>query len=487
MSALALKPNAHIVDVLGNVIGRDQPIMRMEKALELTSLIKPEDFLNDDVVFFDPFCKAGEILLACAFHSCYHKGLSKGHLMDSSLVFEELYTSKRYFALAPDERHHRLSLRTFLGNTYSHDERYNSVIRDGHYVSEVDGKLDKAKFEKEFEVMLDYIKQNSKKKKIIAVGNPPYQENDGGFGGSASSVYNYFVEKMMDSKDISECLVVIPSRWFTTGKGASQFRERVLGSSSIRSIQHFKHSKSVFPTVDVLGGVCFFHHDSSHNGPVEFGDADTSTQIDLSECDIILDDPRGYNLVEKVSANWKGKYTSEEAWAVRPFAIRTNYFVQNKPLPDGHKNAVSCFTKRRKILNANIKDIPKNVDKINEWQVAVPSAYAPGSKEGVRRVTLPVSQYFLIPKGFITTETYNVVASFKSKTEAENFRHYLTLDLPRYLLGLRKVTQHVYKGQWNWVPFVDAKKAWTDEEVFALFKITKEEQKHIKKKLLEWS
>lgn len=486
MSALAIKPTAHVVDVLGNVIGRDQPIMRMEKALELTALINSNHFTSDDVVFFDPFCKAGEILLSCAFHSCSQKGISRGGLLDMAEVFNELYKSNRYFAMAPDERHHRLSLRTFLGNTHSHDENHNRIIRDGHYVSEVDGKLDKEKFERELKSMIEYIKTTSKKSKIIAVGNPPYQENDGGFGGSASSVYNYFVEKMMDSKEINECVVVIPSRWFTTGKGAAQFRERVLGSSTIKAIQHFKHSKSVFPTVDVLGGVCFFHHDSSYDGPVQYSDGDSSTEIDLSRCDIILDDPKGYDLVKKVESNWTGKYTSEVAWAVRPFAIRTNYFVKNKPLPDGHKDAVPCFTKRRKIFNANIKDI-KNGDKVNEWQVAVPSAYAPGSKEGVRRVTLPINQFFIIPRGYITTETYNVVASFKTKSEAENFMNYLTLDLPRYLLGLRKVTQHIYKGQWSWVPLVDAKKSWTNEEVFSLFKITKDEQKHIAKKLKEWS
>ena len=486
MSALAIKSTAHVVDVLGNVIGRDQPIMRIEKALELTALISPNDLISDDVVFFDPFCKAGEILLSCAFHSCYQKGKSKGSLLDITEVFNELYKSNRYFAIAPDERHHRLSLRTFLGNTHSHDQTLARIIRDGHYVSEIDGKLDKEKFEREFNSMIQYIKAASKKSKIIAVGNPPYQENDGGFGGSASSVYNYFVEKMMDSSDIDECIVVIPSRWFTTGKGASQFRERVLASSTIKAIRHFKHSKSVFPTVDVLGGVCFFHHDSSYHGKVQFSDADSSTKIDLSKCDIILDDPRGYDLVKKVESNWSGKYTSEVAWAVRPFAIRTNYFTNNAPLPDGHKDAVPCFTKRRKILNANIKDI-KNAAKVNDWQVAVPSAYAPGSKEGVRRVTLPVNQFFIIPKGYITTETYNVVASFKTKSEAVNFMNYLTLDLPRYLLGLRKVTQHIYKGQWNWVPLIDAKRPWTNDEIFSLFRITKEEQGHIAKKLKEWS
>lgn len=485
MVALELKPTAHVVDVLGNVIGRDQPILRMEKALEMVALLGEDVFEDEEVVFFDPFCKAGELLLACAFLSC--KAKFKKKLLDLEVITKEIYNSNRYFGMAPDERHHRLSLRTFLGNEISHDEKYNNIIRDGHYVSEKDGRLDQDKFEKEFKYMIDYIKSKAGNKKIIAVGNPPYQENDGGFGGSATAVYNYFVEKLMDQNDISEVMVVIPSRWFTTGKGTADFRDRIVKSKNVKMIKHFKHSKSVFPTVDVLGGVCFFHYDKNYNGKIEFCDEVNSTKIDLSSSDIILDDPKGYELSEKIKRQWSGEYVSSIAWTVRPFGIRTFYFDRNGTTDEKSKKAIPCFTKRRKILFANIDDITRNKSKIDEWKVAVPKAYAPGSKLGVRRVTLPVNQYFIIPKGYITTETYNVVGSFKTKKEADNFLNYLKTDFARYFLGLRKVTQDIYKNQWEWLPLVDLQEDWTDDKLNKLFKISKEEQVHIKKKVQEWS
>ncbi len=483
MSALVLKPTAHVVDVLGNVIGRDQPILRMEKALEMVSVLGEDVFSDDNVVFFDPFCKAGELLLACAFHSCWSKSKGKSQLLDMEMVFKEIYQSNRYYGLAPDERHHRLSMRTFLGNTHSHNESFNQIIRDGHYLSEIDGRLDKEKFEKEFISMIDYIDQKSKGKKIIAVGNPPYQENDGGHGGSAKAVYNLFTEALMDSEKISEFVLVIPSRWFTTGKGAKDFRERVIRSTTTKTLHHFLNSKSVFPTVDVQGGVCFFHHKSDYNGETQFIMDGSSTMVNLGRFDIILDDPNGYDLIAKVKKHWSGDFVSKIAWTVRPWAIRTYYFERKKPLPDGHKNAVPCFSKRRKIMNADIKDIPKNIDKIEEWKVAVPKGYSLGS----RRVTLPTTQFFIVPKGHITTETYNIVGSFKKKSEAENFRNYLATNFGRYFLGLRKVTQDIYKMQWDWIPLVDVSQEWTDEKLFKMFKITKEEQEHIAKKLKEWS
>ncbi len=202
MSALVIKPTAHVVDVLGNVIGRDQPILRMEKALEMVALLGEKVFADDNVVFFDPFCKAGELLLACAFHSCWAKSKGEAKLLDLDMVFKEIYDSNRYFGLAPDERHHRLSMRTFLGNTHSHNENFNRIIRDGHYLSEIDGTLDKDKFEREFNSMIEYINSKAKNKKIVAVGNPPYQEADGGHGGSSSPIYPYFMDKIIASNKI---------------------------------------------------------------------------------------------------------------------------------------------------------------------------------------------------------------------------------------------------------------------------------------------
>ena len=72
----------HVVDILGNVVGRDQPIMLMAKAIELASELDPAVFMEDDAVFFDPFCKAGEILLACAILRCRAKS-KKRELIDA--------------------------------------------------------------------------------------------------------------------------------------------------------------------------------------------------------------------------------------------------------------------------------------------------------------------------------------------------------------------------------------------------------------------
>lgn len=485
MAANACKLSAHIVDILGNVIGRDQPILRIEKAMEMVSMLGDDVFSNDDVVFFDPFCKAGELLLACSIHCCWAKAKRKPKLLDVDMVIKEIYHSNRYFGLAPDERHHRLSIRTFLGNEHSHNKTFNHIIRDGHYLSEEDGTLDKNKFEMGINSMIAHINSKTKNKKIIVVGNPPYQEEDGGAQRSAKPIYNLFVEQLIASNIIDEFILVIPARWFAGGKGLDNFREAMITSRQIKHIEHFGKSGDVFPTVDIDGGVCFLHWDSKYDGDKTFNSDGTNITLNLTNFDIIPDDPGSHSILNKVFKKWSGKYVSDIAWTGKPFGLRTYWFERNALFDSTNADAVPCLYRNRKVGYVNKKIIKKNVDKLGEWKVCIPNAY--GGKKGDRRITLPPNQIFLLQSGWITTETYNVVGSFKAKKEADFFIKYLQSDFVRYLLGLRKITQHIPKERWAWVPLLTMDKLWTDDDLFNHFCFDSIERTHIRKKIIDWT
>ncbi|HHF7346945.1 TPA: Eco57I restriction-modification methylase domain-containing protein [Legionella feeleii] len=475
---------AHVVDILGNVVGRDQQIMTMEKARDLVSLLDKKDFTDEKVVFFDPFCKAGEVLLACAFSSCWHKSNLEGKPLALEHVKKELYESNRYFGLSPDERHHKLSLRTFLGNTNSHSEKYNQIIRNGNYLSEIDGRLDHDKFKGEFYKMLDYINSSSKPRKVIAVGNPPYQESDGGAGGSAKPIYNFFVETLMSSNVIDEFVLVIPARWFSAGKGLDTFRKKIMECNQIKSITYFEKAEEIFPTVQIKGGLCFLHWSlaSNESKPV-FITGVKQTSIDLAQYDIIPDDPYSTIIINKIiNSGQIHKFVSSIAWSGKPFGLRTYYFQRNESVNEKSPTAIKCYTAGRKIKYIERTSIIKNTDKIDLYKVVVPKAYG----KGMKRCTLPKHQIFILEKGDICTETYNVVGCYESRLLAENLQCYLQTDFARYLLGLRKITQDIPKDRWNWVPYVDISKKWTDRELSIHFGLTTEEQLHVKKKVEEW-
>lgn len=485
----AVKPlvhsTTHVVDILGNTVGRDQPIMTIEVALNLVSLIDKEVFLDDDVVFFDPFCKAGEILLACAIARCKHHAEETNGLVSVDTIEAELYRSNRYFALAPDERHHRLSLRTFLGNTHSHSENHTHIIRNGNYLSETDGKLNKEIFDKEFEDMIEYVKRTSGKSKVVAVGNPPYQESDGGFGKSAKNIYHFFAEALIASEHVQEFVLVIPARWFGGGKGLDGFRDTMMTTPHLENLRYFSKANEVFPTVDINGGVCFLHYNKSYEGPTNFMDKNHTEQIAFSEFDIIPDDPLAFGIIRKVKDRWTDEYVGDRAWSSKPFGLRTNFFDINRSINADAEGAVPCLVKGKVIKHVARERITKNTEFINHWKVSAPKA-AGGSK-GQRRSTVPVNQIFLVDRGTITTETYNIIDTFRTRAEAENFVNYLRTDFARYMVGLRKITQDLPPDRWNWVPYLDMSRSWSNEELYRFFRITREEQEHIRMKVEEWS
>ena len=485
MSALAIKPTTHIVDVLGSVIGRDQPILRMEKALEMVALLGEEVFADENVVFFDPFCKAGELLLACAFHSCWAKSKGQAKLLDVDMVMKEIYQSNRYFGLSPDERHHRLSTRTFLGNDHSHKKEFNHIIRDGHYLSEEDGTLDQQKFEKEFNSMIEYINSKVENRKIIAVGNPPYQEEDGGAQKSARPIYQLFVDKLISKKLVSDFVLVIPSRWFAGGKGLDNFRNQMMVSTQLKHIKHFERSGEVFPTVDIDGGVCFVNWQSSYNGRPTFSTNEHSIELNLTGYDIIPDDPMAYSLLEKMKSIWTDNWVSDVAWARKPFGLSTDYFQKNESENPNGKDVVKCIGRNKTINYIKKSDIPQKQDQINKYKVCIPGAY--GGKKGQRRKTLPASAIFIAKPGEILTETYMVIDTFDNEQQAKNLVTYLGTTFSRYFLGLRKITQHIPRERWAWVPYLDMSKEWTDESIYKIFKFSKDEVEHIKKKVQDWA
>lgn len=178
-------------------------------------------------------------------------------------------------------------------------------------------------------------KATSMGKKFYAViGNPPYQESDGGHEASAAPIYHLFVDQ---SKVIAERIsMVTPSRWFSGGKGLNAYRESMISDHHLKTLVDFPKLYEPFPTVKIRGGVSYFVWDSAYDGPclvqtMEGGKpASPAIKRYLDEYDVLIRRNEAIPILDKVAKH--GEPTLDKRISARkPFGLPTNYHGPSTP------------------------------------------------------------------------------------------------------------------------------------------------------------
>ena len=76
----------------------------------------------------------------------------------------------------------------------------------------------------------------------------------------------------------------------------------------------------------------------------------------------------------------------------------------------------------------------------------------------------------------ICSETYLVVGGgLKSKNEAENIISYMKTKFFRFLILLKKNTQHATSQVYSFVPMQDFSETWSDEKLYKKYGISEDE------------
>jgi len=304
----------------------------------------------------------------------------------------------------------------------------------------------------------------------VIIGNPPYQLNDGGFGRSASPIYQNFVHqaKKLGPKYLT---MIIPSRWFGGGKGLDSFREEMLNDDQIRKIVDYADASECFPGVDISGGICYFLWERDSHGPCEVlnmhnGVENTSVRA-LNEFKTFIRHGAAVSIIKKVVAQ-KEPAMSAQVSSSKPFGLRT--FV--RPAKKG--DIVLRWQKGEGPYSR--KDITTGTEMIDDWKVITSYvAYDHGGqpdKDGKRKV---FSKIEILPPGTICTETYLVIGSYKKEKQAKNLAKYMRTLFFRFLVSQFMYSHHITKDSYCLVPALDMNEEWTDEKLFAKYKLTKAE------------
>lgn len=488
--------NPDVLSCIAN-LSNDEVFTPPELANQMLDLLPPEIWSDPDATFLDPACKSGVFLREIAKRLI--DGLESEY-PDLQERLDHIY-KKQIFGIAITELTSLLSRRSLYCSKYPSSKysvvhfdsaegnvRFKNIHhawRDGRCVycganqTEYDRDETLEQYAYEF-IHLDDPKEALHMKFDVIIGNPPYQLSDGGNNASAMPIYQKFVEqaKKLNPRYL---VMITPSRWFSGGRGLDAYRASMLSDRRIRELVDYEDANECFPGVDMSGGVSYFLWERDYCGDctvvnMKNGKAD-SLERDLRRYDILIRSNQAVSIVDKVVAH-TDKFLSTYVSSQRPFGLRT----YAKPSDKGD------LTLRWRNGKGPIEssEITVGNEWIDKWKVIVSRVvyeHAGGTDaQGLRRV-LSVLEV-LGPKE-VCTETYIVVKTFESEKEAHNCMDYLALKFPRFLISQVASAQMVNRKSFAFVPDVDFKKSWTDEELYGQFGLDGHEVDYIESHIKE--
>lgn len=308
----------------------------------------------------------------------------------------------------------------------------------------------------------------------VIIGNPPYQLNVGVEKENyAIPIYHKFIQqaKKLHPRYLT---MIVPSRWFTGGRGLDNFREEMLNDSRIQYIKDFIDSKDVFPGVDVSGGVNYFLWSSSYNGPCEyvnvFNGQETKSLRKMNEYKVF---PRYNQSISLINAakQYGEKTLSPMISTQTPFGFITTYRGSEKDFPE----AIKLYSSGG-VTYVRKEDISRHKEWIEKYKVVFSKATCEhaGTPDKTGRYRVFSTMKLLLPNE-VCTQSYLVGGVFDKQAEADNYMSYLKTAFVRALMLPTLTSQDISADKFQFVPLQDFSKPWTDEELYKKYGLTDEE------------
>ena len=254
----------------------------------------------------------------------------------------------------------------------------------------------------------------------------------------------------------------------------------MLSDKSMRKLVDFENASSVFPGVDIAGGICYFLWDREHDGECEIVNEYDGVRVSslryLDEFTTFIRHSQSIPIIRKVidSEPESGRFLNEIVSPRNPFSLATNYAPKKKGTPCWFTQKIG----RRFAFKADVNDKFRLLDK---WKLLIPKAPIAGQTD----FSKPVGFYYdgnvrLARPGECCTDSWLVACSFSTQKEVLSFKSYLFTKLFRFLLLQTVVSQDVTREKFAFVPDLGKYDVeYNDEMLRERWGITEDEWKFI--------
>lgn len=310
----------------------------------------------------------------------------------------------------------------------------------------------------------------------VIIGNPPYQLGSDG-GTRDVPIYQHFVEqaKKLEPRFLS---MIIPSRWMASGLGLTEFRQIMLADRHLRELVDYPAANDVFPGVEIKAGVCYFLWDAAYEGTcnvttIRGEELVGPTARNLGEYDVFVREARAMSILRKVQKQGEQSINTILA-RDKEFGWTSNFDGFHSKERPGDLPLYYIRKMKRDVGFIARSAVTKSAHLIDTWKVLVPQAYNGG--DAVPHPILGKSQ--VAPAPSVCTQSF-LFFYVKTEDEAKSIQSYYTTRFFRFLVSLRKITQHATHSTYTWVPMQTWDCTWTDEALYTKYGITPEEQMFI--------
>ena len=486
----------HTPDVLSCLanLSNDEVFTPPEVVNKMLDMLPQELFKNPNTKFLDPACKTGVYLREIAKRLLV--GL-ENEIPDLQERIDHIFHNQLY-GIAITELTSLLSRRSVYCSK-SPNGRYsvsNFDNPEGNIRFKkiqhtwINGKCkfcgaSKTEYDRDVELeshAYEFIHRNPEEifnmKFDVIIGNPPYQLSDGGgTGSSAMPIYHKFIQQ---SKKLNPRFItmIIPSRWFSGGKGLDDFRDEMLHDDRIREIHDFGNANDCFPGVAIEGGVCYFLWNREQKGLCKVYSHNKDSITAMSErplleegADVFIRYNEIISVIRKVTA-FGEKHFSDIVSPRNPYAFRAE-FKENVKASKTCK-MLGVESGKRVFKNIDLNLLGRGIDELSAYKIFISKADGAAGQIGYPIPARIIGKSVVCGPNITCTETFLRVGPFETQDIAENVKAYMETKFFRALVGARK-NKNMTQSTYSFVPMQDFSKPWTDKELYAKYNLSQEE------------
>lgn len=334
----------------------------------------------------------------------------------------------------------------------------------------------------------------------VIVWNPPYQQSDWWAQASAKPIYHHFVNiaKKLNPQYVS---IIMPTRWYSGGKGLDEFRNMMLNDEHISELHDFLYPELVFPGTNNRGGVCYYLWDNAYDNvwdltkiftySKDFENPIINTRsLKTEDSDILIRHSISVDILQKVKSQSNFISFESNISSLRPFGFRW-YFTKDEKFRDTKKwleEPIICYGKGKKVWYLEKSEVVKNKDWIDKVKVYTPRANNIGTELNDDNLNS-----FIWDKNTICTESYIVIGINLNldKLSAENICKYFKTKFTRFQHSIGKASQDATSKTYKFIPLQDFTEKsdidWTqsvediDKQLYKKYKLWKWEIEFIEK------